>query len=496
MASKDTMLWNTVRMKNSRVYDWAGFSAALRRGETKHLDLRKMLLSNSGVRSSGGGGGSANAGSSGGAGTGVSGNGGPTASTGSGSGSGDDFWQEFSDNICTVTSLKTIDLCRCSRRVVERLFRTNLNLRVLNAVAINDTNLNLTGIYHLKNLVELRLRCTELCTLNGCEEGTRTVDNDPYEVREEKILKKSDLQSLSMLTNLRHLSLTSVKYWGTNNIEHLSKLQQLITLELGECGTFKKILPLNVLKKLHNLQRLRLENGQLGDCCTLTILDVIHTDLHKLQQLELINFDVPLGFEEKLKLCTNILKLLIIPTYISQSATTNHLVLSAVQKVSGTLKSFTWGVTVELLRVTALYVDQCKEAIKAERSQFVECIPVLKPVPGAQNIKDMSYDEEDSNGDKKSKQKESGAKNNNHVAAQQRAHEPPIDEDGDVMMEDMMNIDPEGQGDGEEANQDVPQIEILPLHRVESILAENLPYTKFTIVKVPYYMTCKQQLVE
>ncbi|KAI8125590.1 hypothetical protein CVS40_4490 [Lucilia cuprina] len=389
LAAKDTSLWQTVRMKNSKVCSWTGFAGALRRGETKHLDLRKMLLP---------------------------------------SGRSEDMWNDFCANIGTVCSLETIDLCRCSARVVESLFQSNRNLKVINALAINDDTINLEHIALLQSLEELRLRTCEAGVLSG------------------------DLTPMASLSQLTHLSLTSIKGLGAKSVEVLGELTTLKSLELGECGDFDSTFAEAVLPKLINLQRLRLENSQITNVCTLEILDAV-ARLVQLNQLELVNFDIKPGFDEKLSLCMNISKLLIIPTYISQSATTNQIVLSAVQQVSETLKVFTWCVTVELLRVTALYVDQCEESTKKEKHHFDECIPVLKPVPGASTGED---DEEEASIKPKS---------------------PAATEDGTAVTE-------------------VPQIEILPLDKVESILAENLPHTKFTIVKVPYHATCKQQLVE
>ncbi|XP_013115067.2 uncharacterized protein LOC106092694 isoform X2 [Stomoxys calcitrans] len=389
LAAKDTSLWKTVRMKNSKVCSWSGFAAALRRGETKHLDLRKMLQN---------------------------------------SGRSEDLWNDFCDNIGTVCSLESLYLCRCSARVVESLFQSNRSLRVINALAINDDTINLENVALLTSLEELRLRTCESGVLAG------------------------DLTPLASLGKLIHLSLTSIKGLGDKCVEVLGELTTLRSLELGECGDFDSTFAEAVLPKLINLQRLRLENGQVTNVCTLEILDAV-ARLVQLHQLELVNFDIKPGFDEKLCLCTNITKMLIIPTYISQSATTNQIVLSAVQQVSESLKVFTWCVTVELLRVTALYVDQCEESTKKEKHHFDECIPVLKPVPGA----------------------------------------PPADDDDEETEIKTHNADTSG---GEDGNGDVPQIEILPLDKVETILAENLPHTKFTIVKVPYHLTSKQQLVD
>lgn len=57
--------------------------------------------------------------------------------------------------------------------------------------------------------------------------------------------------------------------------------------------------------------------------------------MKKLDQLELVNFDVKPGFDMALGACKNIKKLMIIPTYISQSATTNNMVLAGVLRLQG-----------------------------------------------------------------------------------------------------------------------------------------------------------------
>lgn len=88
-----------------------------------------------------------------------------------------------------------------------------------------------------------------------------------------------------------------------------------------------------------------------------------------LEQLELVNFDIKMGFDKALGACTNIKKLLIIPTYISQSATTNHMVLGGVLRLQPYLTHFVWGVTLELLRVTELFVDQCGDDHDKKKSK-------------------------------------------------------------------------------------------------------------------------------
>lgn len=66
------ILWRTVRMKNSQVHSFVGLANALQKHGTVHLDLRKMLLPNT----------------------------------------GDDIWPEFSTAIARVDTLRKIELCR------------------------------------------------------------------------------------------------------------------------------------------------------------------------------------------------------------------------------------------------------------------------------------------------------------------------------------------------------------------------------------------------
>jgi hypothetical protein len=179
-------------------------------------------------------------------------------------------------------------------------------------------------------------------------------------------------------------SLTSVKDLGKKKIEILQSLQNLEILELGECSDFPDKFGTSILTKLQNLERLRLEKGQ-GSCCTFDILEGI-SQLENLTQLELVNFDVKNGFDKCLANCKKIKRLLIIPTYVSQSATSNNMILGGVTELSNNLTHFVWGVTQELLRVTELFVDQCNQMNKQISG---DSIPVLKPVPCLKLIEDI-----------------------------------------------------------------------------------------------------------
>lgn len=220
-----------------------------------------------------------------------------------------------------------------------------------------------------------------------------------------------------------------------SSFDTIGSLTALESLELGDCTEFTAPFARSVLIKLKHLQRLRLEKGQ-EKCCTFEILDAI-IRLPKLSQLELINFDIKAGFDARIGLCKNLRRLLLIPTYISQSATTNNMILSGILKLEDSLQEFTWVVTQELLRVTELYVDQCYTNDQ-DRRPMEDKIPILKPVPM------MSKD------------------------AQKSANENAVSE--------------------------APQVEILPLHMVENMIVEAIPQMKLQIRKVPFPATWRQTL--
>lgn len=362
-----------MRLKNSQVNDWNGLASTLIRNGAHHLDLRKML-SPSNITT-------------------------------------EESWIQFSKIIGDIRNLESIDLCKCSTSIVEKLFESNCNLRVLNALTLKDDVLNLEKVSNLKNLTELRLKSSEGLIVE-------------------------DVSHLRELKSIKHLSLTSIKELGTKNIEVLGELTNMESLELGECTEFNNSFVENVLLKLTSLQRLRLEKGQTN-CSTFEILGGI-AKMEQLVQLELINFDVRTEFDEYISKCIYLKKLLIIPTYVSQSATTNQIVLNGVMQLASTLESFTWAVTGELVRVTELYVDNC-DANKRSKKSLSDCIPVLKPVPGILDSTQIM---------------------SKRVAA------------------------------------DVPQVEILPLTSVEKILHTAMPHTSVHMVIIPYHATWRQNLVE
>lgn len=363
-----------------QVHSFEGLAKTLNKHGTVHLDLRKMLLPSNNA-----------------------------------SGGNDEIWPLFSSAIKQVESLRRIELCRCPASVVEQLAESNPKLQVLYAVTIKCETMSLDPLKNLKDLTELRLKSTTGLSL------------------------KSDLSALREMTQLKSLSLTSIKDLHKLNIDVISELKNLESLDLGECTDFPVSFGSDILVKLDKLEKLRLEKGQ-GTCYTFEILEAVK-DMPKLEQLELVNFDIKPGFDKALGACSNIKKLLIIPTYISQSATTNHMVLGGVLRLQKTLSHFVWGVTLELLRVTELFVDQCEDPDKKDKKEKKptgngDSIPVLKPVPILGETSDI-----------------------------------PI-------------------------SQDPPQVEILPLPNLQKLLLQNLPTTRVKILKIPFHATWRQSITD
>lgn len=260
-------------------------------------------------------------------------------------------------------------------------------------------------------------------------------------------------------------SLTSVKDLGKKKIEILQNLQNLQTLELGECSDFPDKFGTLVLIKLRNLERLRLEKGQ-GSCCTFDMLEGI-AKLENLTQLELVNFDVKNGFDKYLANCKNIKRLLVIPTYVSQSATSNNMILGGVTKLSNNLTHFVWGVTQELLRVTELFVDQCNQMSKQITG---DSIPVLKPVPCLNLIEDSV-----------------GSKNNQKGFFTKICHYIPNFVSTNLYIS--VSVDEKQQ-----SNMSNPQVEILPLPHLQKLLLTALPKTRVKILKIPFHATWRQSI--
>ncbi|XP_067011606.2 mucin-3B isoform X2 [Anabrus simplex] len=351
------------------------------------------------------------------------------------------MWDEFCSVVGTIPSLRRLELCKCPADVLDRIAAQCPQLQSLTALSVKCSAIDLQFVQNFKNLQELRLKSIQGIDL------------------------MCSLDVLKNLTNLKHLSLTTFKEFGRKNPNVIGSITSLESLELGDFCDFPDSFGQS-LTNLTNLQRLRLEKGQGKMCPTFKVLAGIRT-LPRLTQLELVNFDIKPGFDVALEQCTNIRRLLIIPTYVSQSATTNHMVLGGVTKLGGSLVDFVWGVTHELLRVTELFVDQCEGQKGArvapkdnKKNGTSDSIPVLKPVPGlvVDSLSENGSDSKGADSKQKAPREEISDENKTSAATQ--------------------------------------QVDIVPLSELQMLLTNALPNTKVKILKIPFHATWRQSIGE
>lgn len=431
-------LWHTVRMKNSQVSDWDGFAAALRARGTRVLDLRKMLAP----------------------------------------GSADDIermWSEFCRVIEKADNLQRVELSRCPASVVEQLAKSCPQLRVINAIAIKSEEVDLESIRNVPLLEELRLKSNNGMTITGT-------------------------LSPLLFCRLKHLSITSVKNLGSCNIEIVSELQSLESLELGDCVKLSDDFGPDHLSKLTKLQRLRLENGKVPGCPVIPIIESI-AQLPALRQLELINFDMKPGFDKALAMCKQVQRLLIIPTYITTSATTNHVVLCSLPLMADTLDYLVWGLTLELTRVTDLFIDQCEARKGAQGSKLNlfpgECIPIVKPV-----LNDEKETKPEANGESDNKEPiekmDVDEDKTDKEAVTEGQEQTPKDKD-DSEADEVESLARgfrmlSSQNQPEQST--MPPVSILPIPKLHKLLVQLLPNTRIKILKVPFPATWRQTFPE
>ncbi|CAI6373170.1 unnamed protein product [Macrosiphum euphorbiae] len=302
-------LWQNVRLKNSMVYDWERFVDSIDQQRTDTLDTRRMMIPSK-VEDF------------------------------------ESFWLRFANAMKRAQHLKFIELYRCPVLVVEDIIYSLPQIEVLNATSIKNPNvmketknpndimyLNLNYLGQMTNLTELRLK-----GLTG--------------------IKLTALPSFKKLRNLNRFSLTSIKAFPKEIYQRLNTITDNIEFfEIGDCEYLTKDFAVS-LKRFVNLKTLRLENCCNGwDKSAHDVFTVIR-GLKKLNVLELVNIEFSNCVEEELGKCDGIKRLLIIPSYISQSATTNRHLIDCLKKLSKTLTHLVWGLTVELLVVTDLFITQ------------------------------------------------------------------------------------------------------------------------------------------
>uniref|UniRef100_A0A8D8PXS5 MBD domain-containing protein n=1 Tax=Cacopsylla melanoneura TaxID=428564 RepID=A0A8D8PXS5_9HEMI len=329
LAAQDSSLWTHIRMKNSRVTDWSGCASSFHRHHAESLDMKKMILPSSSLAGS------------------EATNGGvdPTPL----------MWIRLPSHLKGVQTLKTLDLGKCSSCVFENLKENLTQLVSLSATLHKGQPVVLSHFNAMANLVKLKLKGYEI------KKGAQNI----YGV-----------DHLSRLSNLKHLALTSVGNLNSVTLDALTQsCPQLTALELGSCAklTAKDGAKLT---RLTSLQKLRLEILVTG--ASNAFLTQV-SKMPQLSHLELINVDVTEGFDDILGECTSLRTFIIIPTYVSQSAVTNFLLLSGIAKLQTTLRLVSWGLTVELLKVTDMFAAKWKgpNQFKSDGT----CVPVMSPIP-------------------------------------------------------------------------------------------------------------------
>jgi len=359
LIAMNKFLWQNVRLKNSMVYDWERFVDSIDNQRTDTLDTRRMLI--------------------------------PTKVD-----EFENFWLRFSKAMKRAQKLKFIELYRCPTHVVEDIIYSLPQIEVLNATSIKNPNvtkeaknpndfmaLSLNYLGQMTKLTELRLK-----GLTG--------------------IKLTSLPSFENLVNLNKFSLTSIKSFPKDIYQSLNTITDNIEfLEIGDCDCLSKDFAVS-LNRFINLKSLRLENccGK-WDSCAQDVFTAIR-GLEKLTILELVNIEFSNCVEDELEKCVGIKALLIIPAYVSQSATTNCHLIDCLKKLSKTLTHLVWGLTHELLRVTDLFITQYQQnqhsiGYNLELSHTKETtnnIPILRTRKPRQRPGEESASEKDKDKDK------------------------------------------------------------------------------------------------
>ncbi|XP_026805542.1 uncharacterized protein LOC113548713 isoform X3 [Rhopalosiphum maidis] len=359
IIAMNKFLWQNVRLKNSMVYDWERFVDSIDHQRTDTLDTRRMLI--------------------------------PIKVD-----EFENFWLHFSKAMKRAQKLKFIELYRCPTHVVEDIIYSLPQIEVLNATSIKNPNvtkeaknpndfmaLSLNYLGQMTKLTELRLK-----GLTG--------------------IKLTSLPSFENLINLNKFSLTSIKSFPKDIYQSLDTITENIEfLEIGDCDCLSKDFAVS-LKRFVNLKSLRLENccGK-WDSCAQDVFTAIR-GLEKLTILELVNIEFSNCVEDELEKCIGIKALLIIPAYVSQSATTNCHLIDCLKKLSKTLTHLVWGLTHELLRVTDLFITQYQQnqhsiGYNLELSHTKETtnnIPILRTRKPRQRPGEESAPEKDKDKDK------------------------------------------------------------------------------------------------
>lgn len=319
-ASRHYSLWKTVYLKDIYVKDWDKFTRCLNKNDTQVINFNKMIAKTEpeDVKI---------------------------------------MWRSINEALGKIPTVCHLDLGRCAGPEII-IIKQCLNLTKFTCSFNKKSLLDFYGFSAVQNLTHLYIRGFELSKTIG--------------------LKVLNIHTLSKLKHLTHLALTSVKQnsQDTNWAMFLADMPQLEWLELGECTNFTNEFVKNALSKLVLLKHLRLE--MVTEVIANDVINTIATLSH-LNTLELINFDVKLGFEEAFCKCKNLRSVLIIPTYIKQSAVTVQRMVLALSGMNHTLKRVVWGLTMELLKVTEMLVTQHHFPLEPGVDS-TNCVPIMPKI--------------------------------------------------------------------------------------------------------------------
>jgi len=259
-------------------------------------------------------------------------------------------WSEIVGIASNFAGLRKLELPKLEGSVLAALATACPRLESLQAPLVTPP-LDLQKVVSVPGLKELKLKASAGSSLKVVA-GMRTLEG--------------------LAPSLTHLSLLTLDGLTEPDFDVFGTLVHLQTLELGDCHNAPYSL-FKTLSDLTRLQRLRLERGAAAENVGKL------ANAPRLQQLELVDFNIGVGFKAGLKMAKNIKKLLIIPTYQDEVAKINSEIICGVTEEMRQLQAFYLGVTNEWLEAMALAMGINKkggekECFPLERNGQVEHI--------------------------------------------------------------------------------------------------------------------------
>lgn len=255
----------------------------------------------------------------------------------------DATWAELIYIAADLVHLTKLQLPRLSGSILTELVTTCPRLEVVHA-PLTSSPVDLSQFSKMSHLRELRLKAG--IGILKVENGTKDLDK--------------------LASTLTHLSLLTLDGLAGSDFDVFGTLIHLETLELGDCSQAPSSI-FTTLSQLPKLERLRLEKGSVGrEIGKLT-------GLEKLRVIELIDFQVELGFQEGVKTLAQVKKLLLIPTYRDEVAAVNAEIVDGITKDMRHLTVFCLGVTNEWLEAMAAAVGGGKKT-----TQEKDCFPIVR----------------------------------------------------------------------------------------------------------------------